>query len=104
MVIAEELWKKLKDFKRELLNLKQSKKVGTNCRYFIYKVSGDTTHYSWRVTYKDGDQPIISEVYSYYDTSMTVPVANQQYIISFSQASAELTVLSTREIDSVVGL
>lgn len=104
MVIAEELWKKLKGFKRELLNLKQSKKVGTNCRYFIYKVSGDTQHYSWKVTYKDGGQPIISEVYSYYTTSMSVPSANEQYIFSFNQASAELTVLSTREIDSVVGL
>lgn len=104
MVVAEELWNKLKGFKKELLNLKQVKKVGTNCRYFIYNVSGDTTHFAWRITYKDGTQPIISEVYSYYTTSLTVPVGNQQYIISFSQASAELTVLSTREIESVVGL
>lgn len=104
MVIAEELWQKLKGFKRELLNLKQSKKVSTNCRYFIYKVTGDTVHYSWRITYEEGMQPIISEIYSYYDTSLTVPVNNQQYIISFSQASAELTVLSTREIKNVVGL
>lgn len=104
MVISEELWQKLKGFKRELLNLKQSKKVGTNCRYFTYKVSGDTQHFSWKITYKAGNQPIISEVYSYYTTSMSVPVGNEQYIFSFSQASAELTVLSTREIESVVGL
>lgn len=104
MVISEELWQKLKGFKRELLNLKQSKKVGTNCRYFIYKVSGDTMHYSWKITYKNGSQPIISEVYSYYTTSMSVPSGNEQYIFSFSQASAELTVLSTREIQNVVGL
>lgn len=104
MVISEELWQKLKGFKRELLNLKQSKKVSTNCKYFIYKVSGDTLHYSWRITYKAGNQPIISEIYSYYATSMTVPSNNQQYIFSFNQASAELTVLSTREIESVVGL
>ena len=104
MVVAEELWQKLKGFKRELLNLKQSKKVSTNCKYFIYKVSGDTTHYSWKITYKAGSQPIISEVYSYYTTSMSVPSGNEQYIFSFSQESAELTVLSTREIQSVVGL
>lgn len=104
MVIAEELWAKLKGFKRELLNLKQSKKVSTICKYYIYNVSGDDAHYSWLVTYKSGTQPIISEVFSYYQTSMTVPTGNQQYIISFMQASAQLTVLSTREIESVVGL
>lgn len=104
MVIAEELWYKLKQFKREILNLKQSKKVGTLCRYNIYNVSGDTTHFAWLITYKDGEQPIITQVYSYYQTSLTAPSGNQQYIISFSQASAELTVFSTREIESVVGL
>ncbi len=104
MVIAEELWSKLKNFKREILNLKQSKKVGTVCKYYSYKVTGDSFHYAWLVTYKDGDQPIISEVYSYYHTSMSVPSGNTQYIFSFSQASAQLTVFSTREIESVVGL
>lgn len=104
MVIAGEMWAKLKGFVRELRNLKQSKKVGTANRYYSYKVSGDTMHTAWLVTYKDGDQPIISEVFSYYDTSLTAPVGNTQYIISFSQASAELTILSTREIASVVGL
>jgi hypothetical protein len=104
MTLSENLWRKLKGFRNELLNLKQSKKVGTNCKYYIYKVTGADTHYAWQITYKAGDQPIISEVYSYYHTSLTVPVNNKQYIISFSQASAELTVLSTREIQSVVGL
>lgn len=104
MVIAEELWRKLKGFKKELLNLKQSKKVSSNNKYYVYKVSGSTLHYAWRITYEDGEQPIVSEVYSYYNTSLTVPVNNQQYIISFSQASMELTVLSTRKIVSVVGL
>ena len=50
MDIAAEMWKKLKGFKLELLNLKQSKKIGTNCRYFTYKVSGDTQHFSWKIT------------------------------------------------------
>jgi len=104
MVIAEELWNKLKSFKREILNLKQSKKVSTVCKYYTYNVSGDTLHYSWLITYKTGSQPIITEVYSYYNTSLSVPSSNQQYIFSFNQASAELTVVSTREIQSVVGL
>lgn len=104
MVVAEELWNKLKNFKREILNLKQSKKVGTLCRYNMYKLSGDTFHYAWRITYKNGEQPIITQVYSYYQTSLSAPSGNTQYIFSFSQASAELTVFSTREIDSVVGL
>ena len=104
MVIGEELWKKLKGYRQELLNLKQVKRVSTNSRYFIYNVTGDDPHSAWLITYKDGNQPIISEVLSYYYTSLTAPSGNQQYIISFSQASAQLTVLSTREVESVVGL
>lgn len=104
MVISEELWQRLKQFKRELLNLKQSKRISTNCRYYMYNVSGDTFHNAWQITYKSGDQAIITEVFSYYHTSMSVPNGNTQYIFSFSQASAQLTVLSTREIQSVVGL
>ena len=104
MVISEELWRKLKDFKRELLNHKQSKKVGTNCKYYIYNVSGDAFHNAWKITYASGDQPIISEVFSYYHTSLSAPNNNEQYIFSFSQASAQLTVFSTREIINVEGL
>lgn len=104
MVIADEMWKKLKGYKQEILNLKQVKRVSTNSRYNIYQVTGDDAHMAWQITYKAGEQPIITEILSYYYTSLTEPISNQQYIISFSQASAQLTVLSTREIQSVVGL
>ena len=102
--LTDTLQIRLKGYKRELLNLKQVKRASTNSRYFIYKVTGDQVYYSWLITYADGDQPIITEVLSYYDTSLSAPATNQQYIFSFSQASAQLTVLSTRQIESVVGI
>jgi len=104
MMLYDEFITRLKNYKRELLQLKQVKRASTNSKYYTYSVSGDTFYSAWLVTYKAGDQPIVSEVLSYYNTSLSVPSGNQQYIFSFSQASAQLTVLSTREIQSVVGI
>lgn len=104
MDIAQELWHKLKSYKIELQALKQFKKASTNSRYYIYKVDDDSTHTAWLITYEAGNQPIITDVLSYYDTSLGSPSNNQQYIFSFSQATAQLTVFSTRPIVSVVGL
>lgn len=100
----DDFYKRLKGYKQELLQLKQVKRASTNSKYYIYKASGDNLYFTWLVTYKDGDQPIIAEVLSYYDTSMSAPSGNQQYIFSFAQASAELTVLSTREVQSITGI
>lgn len=102
--LANDLWRKLKNLKIELLQLKQRKRASTTSKYYIYKVSGDTYYNAWLIEYRDGNQPIVTEVLSYYDTSLSTPSANQQYIFSFSQASAELTVLSTREIIRVTGV
>lgn len=102
--LANDLWRKLKDIKIELLMLKQKKRASTLSKYYTYKVSGDTYYNAWLIQYKDGVQPIVTEVLSYYDTSLSAPNNSQQYIFSFSQASAELTVLSTREIVRVTGV
>ena len=104
MIIDKKYWQELKNMKRELLNLKQVKRASTTSKYFVYNVSGDQWYTSWLISYKDGTQPIITEVLSYQKTSLSSPVGNEQYIFSFAQASAELTVLSTREIISVEGI
>lgn len=95
---------RLKGYKQELLNLKQSKRASTNSKYYTYTVSSGSAHNAWLITYAAGDQPILTEVLSYYDTSLSAPSGNQQYIFSFSQVSSQVTVLSTRKIVSVVGL
>lgn len=102
--LANDLWQRLKNLKLELLQLKQKKRASTTTKYYIYKVSGDEFHNAWLIQYEDGSQPIVTEVLSYYDTSLSAPSGNSQYIFSFSQASAELTVLSTRKIAKVSGL
>lgn len=95
---------RLKAYKEELLNLKQAKKASTTSKYFSYTVNSTQTFNAWLITYEAGDQPIITEVLSYYDTSLSAPFGNQQYIFSFSQVSSEITVLSTRKIANVVGV
>lgn len=104
MIISNELWRKYKSLKQELLDLKQFKKANCASKYFTHTESGGTYYTIWRITYKDGSQPIIAEALSYAFTSLTVPSGNVQYLFSFSQAITSVTILSTREIESMVGI
>ena len=104
MIIADVFWRRLKRLKQELLNLKQLKKANCASKYYISSTSSGTYYNTWRITYKAGSQPIISEVLSYQDTSLSAPVGNQQYIFSFSQTTNTITVLSTREVISIEGI
>lgn len=104
MIISNELWKKYKSMKQELLDLKQFKKANVASKYYTHTESGGTYYNIWRITYKPGVQPIIAEVLSYSDTALTEPVGNTQYLFSWSQAITSVTVLSTREIESMVGI
>ena len=103
MIIANELWKKLKTMKQELLNLKQIKKANCASKYYTYTVSGQNYFY-WKITYKNGSQPIIAEVFSDAITSLSSPSGNTQYLFFYSQYPASITVFSTREIQSIVGM
>lgn len=104
MIISDEFWRIIKNLKQEILNLKQVKKANCASKYYVYTISSQTYYNNWLITYKAGDQPIIAEAFSYADTSMSAPSNNQQYVFSFSQVITDITILSTREIDSVVGV
>ena len=104
MIIAEELWRKYKNMKQELLDLKQFKKANVASKYYIFTQSGGTYYNAWRITYKNGTQPIIAEALSYSDTALSSPAGNTQYLFSYSQAITSLTILSTREVESIVGI
>lgn len=104
MAIADDMWKKLKTLKLELLQLKQKKRASTTSKYYIYNLSGDTYYNIWEITYDNSTQPIVTEVLSYYNTALATPTGNTQLIFSFAQASAQMTVLSTRKIISVRGV
>lgn len=104
MIISQQAWQELKSIKDEILDLKQIKRAGSASKYYTYTATSGSYHSNWLITYKPGTQPIISEVLSYSDTALSAPASNQQYIFSFSQAISDVTVLSTREIDSIVPL
>ncbi len=96
--------KKLKTLRQEILDLKQTKKASCASKYYTYTQSSGSYYNVWQITYKDGKQPIISEVLSYANSSLSVPNNNKQYIFTFSQSAASITVLSTREIESIAGI
>jgi len=102
MIISKELWRKYKNMKQELLNLKQIKKANCASKYYIttYEPSVYTTKY--QITYKSGIQPIIAEALSDGQTSLATPVGNTQYLFFFAQYKADITILSTREVESIV--
>ena len=104
MIISKELWRKYKNLKQELLDLKQIKRANCVSKYYTYTYTSDLDYYSWQITYKSGSQPIIAEVLAYSDTALSAPNGNTQYLFSYSQAEREITILSTREIDNVVGI
>lgn len=104
MIIDNLMWKRLKRLKQEILNLKQIKKANCASKYYVFTASNQNYYNVWLITYKSGNQPIISEVLSYQDTSLSAPVDNTQYLFSYSQVADTITVLSTREINTIEGI
>lgn len=104
MIISNEMWQELKRMKQEILDLKQVKKASSVSKYYIHTESAGQYYNSWKITYKDGIQPIIAEVLSYSDTALSSPSGNEQYLFSYSQAINDITVLSTREIIKIEGI
>lgn len=105
MSMADQLWRDLKTLKQEILDLKQLKKANSVSRYYVYKVEMDADYHSdWKITYKDGSQPIVAEVLSDATNSLSTPSGNVQYLFTYGHMSSNITILSTREIESVEGL
>ena len=105
MNISDEMWRKFKNMRQEILDLKQSKKASCASKYYTFTQGAGGNYYNvWLITYKAGDQPIISEVLSYSNSSLSAPSGNQQYLFTFSQSVSSITILSTREVDSIVGI
>lgn len=103
MKISNELWKKMKTMQQEILNLKQIKKANCASKYYIRTISGQNYFY-WKITYKDSSQPIIADVFSDGATSLSSPSGNVQYLFFYAQYPASITIFSTREIESIVGI
>ena len=98
-----EMIQKLKYLNNEIHNLKQAKKAASDIKFYTFTVSGGN-YYTWLITYEDGSQPIITEVFSGIDTTLSAPNNNTQYIFGYSQYITDMTILSTRKIISVEGI
>lgn len=100
MIISNEMWRKFKNMKQELLDLKQIKKASCSSRYFMKTITQPQSMVI-KITYKSGKQPIITEAISDTATAFSNPVGNIQYMSSFSQYASEIILFSTREIENI---
>lgn len=100
MRIADSLWKEYKFLKQELLNLKQIKKASCASKYFSTTIPQPQSMIV-KITYKDGEQPIITEALTDAATAFSTPSGNTQYMSTFSQYASEIILFSTREIEKV---
>lgn len=105
MNISNEMWRKFKNLKQEILNLKQIKKANCASAYYEFEIPMLSTYYSnWRIYYKAGSQPIVAEVISDAACALSSPLNDTQILFTFSHWSSTIKILSTREIDHVEGL
>lgn len=101
MIISEEMWQKFKRLKQEILDLKQIKQASCASKYFVYTYTPSTDSSNYLVTYKSGEQPIITEVLSDGSVSLSAPSDDTQYLFFFAHYPATITLYSTREIESI---
>ncbi len=105
MSLGDDLWRAVRHLQQEILDLKQVKPANCASKYYVYEVEMTGEYYAdWKITYKDGDQPIIAEVLSDATNALSSPSGNVQYLFTYSHMSSTIIILSTREIDNVEGV
>lgn len=101
MRISNEMIHQLKVMKQEILDLKQVKKASCVSKYFTKSITQPLSTMSIKITYKAGDQPIITEAITDAATAFSTPSGNVQYMSTFSQYASNITLFSTREIEKI---
>lgn len=88
---------------RMIHDLKQSKYAGTMLSVYSFTdSSGDAGAIGvHKITFEDGQMPIITEIYSGSSITIFSPEGNTQYYYSQAQGQANVYIFSTRKILSV---
>lgn len=94
---------RIKKLQQEVLALKTAKKAGLLLQTETYTVPGfDYATGLYKITYDDGNQPIITTDYSQVKGTMFSPSGNEQYFYyAGSGAIGTLNLQSTRKILNV---
>lgn len=102
------LEKKIRELNREVLRLKTSQPLGSSMKSFYSTLTitypGDGKNHEYEITYADGEQPILTNIYS-STTNMFVllkPNGNVQRLIDSRtyaiEVTSSITILSSRQI------
>ena len=93
---------RIKKLQQEVLALKTAKKAGLLIISYSYNESAfNISPGLYKITYEDGNQPIITFDYSSGKGTMFAPEGNEQYIYYLITGVIELNLQSTRPIISV---
>ena len=96
------LQERIKRLQQEVLALKTAKKAGLLIKSYSYTDSAfNISPGLYKITYEDGNQPIITFDYSSGKGTMFAPEGNVQYVYYLITAVIELNLQSTRPIVSV---
>ena len=105
---AQEFAARIKRLEQELTNLKSGKRIISTVKFNrYYNRTLPETHNAFKITYANGDQPIITDIVGgRFIWMVSTPVNNTQYIkLAFGIGEAGIpNILSTREIVKVEAL
>ena len=99
---------KIKSLEQELTDLKTGKKISSSVNFSLYHAKTlPETHNRFRITYADGDQPIITDIvggrFGFYVDKPRGNTQEFKIIQDISEAGIP-NILSTREIVKVEAL
>lgn len=97
---SKDLQQLIKEMEREILALKIAAMKSPEVRTFwvSYTTSGTS---NITITYEDGDQPIITNAYSWGNISLGPVSNNTQTLFYYGQADIDIWIVSTRPILSI---
>lgn len=94
------LEKFIKDLKQEELDLKTKQNIAGLARSYYYSFTPQSVQ-DRTITYANGNQPIITQVYTEGTVTLGVVNGNTQKMFFYAQAPVEVKLVSTRPILSV---
>jgi len=90
----------LKKMKQTELELKTRQNIAGLAKSYYYTFTPDSVQ-PRTITYANGSQPIITEVYTEGNVTLAVPSGNTQKMFFYAQDAVTVRLVSTRKIVSV---
>ena len=94
------LQREVEELRREILSLKVACAIPAQLEFYTWSADAPPS-FQCEITYGEGNQPVITEIYYGGELTMTQPVGNKQKIYMYASGAYAITIVSTRPILSV---